>query len=89
MHQALFLAALLEMLGKFTAIVSLNPPGGKQGDFKELIKEITATGRGVRFIGISEGKPGADINGGKDIALKTISEDRNGIHLNEIAGLPG
>ncbi len=75
MHQTFLLAALLEMLGEFTAVVGLDSPGDKRSDVEELTEEITTGGRGVRFIGVSEGKSGTDIDGGKDVALKAISED--------------
>jgi len=74
------------MSGKFTAVVRLNPPSDKWSYFDELPKEIMAISRGSALIGIGKGKSCTNINRSKNIALEPGSEDRDGVHLDEVDG---
>src|SRR3989337_3916289 len=73
------------MLGEFTAVVRLDPPGDKWSYFDELPKEIITIGGGSGLISIGKGKPGANINRSKDVAPEPGGEDRDGVHLDEVA----
>jgi len=85
MDQAMLKARLLEVFGEFTSVVCLDALGGKRGYFDELLKEITAISRGVRLIGIGESESAADIEGSEDIAFNATGEDRDRIHLYQVA----
>ena len=86
MGQAVLLAIAVEVVGKFTAVVRLDSLSDKRGYSNELPKEIITTGRRSGLIGIGEGKSGADINRGEDIAFEAGGEDRDRVHLDEVAG---
>lgn len=55
--------------------------GAYRGNFTTMCRRIG-------FIGVGKGKSGTDINGSKDIALKTWNKDRDSVHLNEVTRLP-
>ncbi len=75
-YQAVFLAALFKMFGKFTSVVRLDSLSGKRGYSNKLPEEIIAISGRVGLISIGEGESGADINRGEDIAFESSGEDR-------------
>ena len=87
MSQVVFLTVVIEMFGKFTSIISLDSCDSEWSYGNKLVKEITTISRGVGFIAASESKSSAQVNSGKDIAFNAIGKDRDGVHLNEIAGV--
>ena len=85
-YEAVFLARLSKVFFEFTAIIGLDPGGDERCDIREVLEEISAIGRGVGLVGVSESESGSDINGGKDIAFDASSKDSHCIHLYRVAG---
>ena len=85
MGQTVFLTVVLKVFGEFSTVVCLDSLSDKWGYFEKLPEEITAISRGVRLIGVGEGESGTDINGGEDIAFNPAGEDRDRVHLYEVA----
>ena len=85
MSQVIMLAVVIEMFSKFTPVISLYFRDGEWSYSNKLVKEIVTISRGVRFIAASESESGSKVNSSKDIAFNAIGEDRDGVHLNEIA----
>ncbi len=76
-YETVCLASLGKVFFEFTTIISLDSPGYERGNFGELPEEIPPVSRpDLSGVGIGEGKAGADINGGKDVALETGGESR-------------
>ena len=83
-NQAAFPAIVIEMFFEFAAVIGLDPCSSEWSDSDELVEEIRAVSRGIRFIGTGESEPGFNIDSGKDIAFDAVDEDRDGIHLDDI-----
>ncbi len=86
-YEAIFLARLSKVLFELTTIIGLDSLSYERCNISEFTEEIPAIGRGVGFVGIGEGKSGANVNGGKDIAFDTSRKDSHRVHLNEVAGV--
>jgi len=87
MGQTVLPAIVIEVLGEVTAVVRLDSPCSRRSHLKELPQEIMATGGRVRLVGVSESKPGADIDGSEDMALEPGGEYGHRVHLHKVAWL--
>ena len=68
-RQAFLPPPVIEVTGKYAAIVRLDVFNLKRSHFKEFTKKIIPIGRRVTGIGIGKGKTSMYINRGEDISF--------------------